>query len=117
MENVQGQFKERRADLYARYRLTKTPEDKQKVIRDIQRFNMEARKYPGVIPPITAVSLPQTALQKPEKPFMAFGKMTELARKGVARFDRYFQDAVMEGFTHTSAKGCFMDCSLRVEKT
>jgi hypothetical protein len=100
MENVQGQFKERRDDLYARHRLTKTPEDKQRVIRDMQRFNMEARKYPGVIPPITATSPRQTALQKPENPFMAFGKMTELARKGVARFDRFFQDAVIEGFTH-----------------
>jgi hypothetical protein len=63
---------------------------------------MEARKYPGVIAPITATSLRQTALQKPEKPFMAFGRMTELARKGVARFDRYFQDAVIEGFPYKS---------------
>jgi hypothetical protein len=60
---------------------------------------MEARKYPGVIPPITATSLRQTALQKPKKPFMASRRMTELARKGMARFDRYFQDAVIEGFT------------------
>jgi hypothetical protein len=29
MENVQGHFKERRDDFYARYRLTKTPEEKQ----------------------------------------------------------------------------------------
>jgi hypothetical protein len=58
MENVQKHFKEKRDDLYSRYRLAKTSEDKQKVIRDMQRFNLEARKYRGVIPPITASSLP-----------------------------------------------------------
>ena len=77
MENVKAYFNDKRDDLYARYRFAKTAEDKQKVIRDMQRFNMDARKYPGVIPPITATSLRQTALQKPEKPFMAFGRMTE----------------------------------------
>ena len=64
-------------DLYARYRLAKTPEDRQKVIRDMQRFNMDARKYRGVISPITETSLRQTASQRPEKPFLAFGRMVE----------------------------------------
>jgi hypothetical protein len=41
----------------------------------MQKFNMEARKYRGVIPPITMTSLRQTAKQRPEKPFMAFGGM------------------------------------------
>ncbi len=52
-------------------------EEKQKVIRDMQRFNMDARKYRGVISPITAPSLRQSALPKPEKPFLAFGRMME----------------------------------------
>ena len=79
MENVQAHFKERRDDLYSRYRLARTPEDKQKVIRDMQKFNMEARKYRGVIPPITATSMGQATEQKPEKPFIGFGRMMEVS--------------------------------------
>jgi len=40
MENVQAHFRERRDDLYSRYRLARTPEDKRRVIRDMQKFNM-----------------------------------------------------------------------------
>ena len=50
MENVQKHFKEKRDDLYSRHRLARTPEDKQGVIRDMQRFNLEARKYRGALP-------------------------------------------------------------------
>ena len=75
MGNVRGHFKDRRDDVYVRSRLAKTQEERQKVIRDMQRFNMEARKYRGVIPPITATSLMEAAPQKPEKTFLSFGKM------------------------------------------
>ena len=77
MENVQKHFKEKRDDLYSRYRLAKTPEEKQKVIRDMQRFNLEARKYRGVITPIMVTSLGQATEQRPEKPFIGFGRMME----------------------------------------
>ena len=75
MENVQKHFKEKRDDLYSRYRLARTQEEKQRVIRDIQRFNMEVRKCRGVILPITANSLGQETEQKPEKPFIGFGSL------------------------------------------
>jgi len=45
----------------------------------MQRFNMEARKYRGVIPPITATSMGQATKRKPEKPFIGFGKMMEVS--------------------------------------
>jgi hypothetical protein len=77
MENVQRHFKEKRDDLYSRYRLARTAEDKKRVIRDMQKFNIEARKYRGVIPPITATSMGQAADQKPEKPFIGFGRMMD----------------------------------------
>jgi len=77
MENVKKHFAEKRNDLYARSRLVKTQEEKQGVIRDMQKFKMGARKYPGVIPPIAASSLRQAASQRPERPFMEFGKMME----------------------------------------
>jgi hypothetical protein len=66
--NVQAQFKEKRDDLYSRYRLSRTPEERQRVIRDMQRFNMDARKYGKVVPPISATSLREAASQKPENP-------------------------------------------------
>ena len=75
MENVKKYFAEKRNDLYTWVRLAKTQEERKKVIRDMQRFNMEARKYRGVTPPIAASSLRQAASQKPERPFMEFGKM------------------------------------------
>jgi hypothetical protein len=77
MENVKKYFAEKRNDLYARIRLAKTEEESQTVIRNMQRFNMEARKYRGVIPPVAASSLRQAASQRPERPFMEFGKMME----------------------------------------
>jgi hypothetical protein len=80
MENVQKHFKEKRDDLYSRYRLARTQEDKRRVIRDMQKFNMDARKYPGVIPPITATSIGQAAGQRAEKPFEGFIKMMEVNR-------------------------------------
>ena len=43
----------------------------------MQRFNMDARKYRGVISPITTTSLKQSALPMPEKAFLAFGRMME----------------------------------------
>ena len=38
---------------------------------------MEAMKFRGVIPPISASSMGQAVEQKPEKPFIEFGKMIE----------------------------------------
>jgi len=43
----------------------------------MQRFNMEARKYRGVIPPVAASSLREASSQRPERPFIEFGKMME----------------------------------------
>jgi hypothetical protein len=77
MENIQAHFKGRKDDLYSRYRLARTPEEKRRVIRDMQKFNMEARKYRGVISPITTTSMGQATEQKPEKPFMGFGRKME----------------------------------------
>jgi hypothetical protein len=77
MENVKKHFAEKRNDLYALVLLAKTEEERQKVIRDMQRFNMETRKYRGVIPPIAASSLKEAASQRPEKPFMGFGRIME----------------------------------------
>ena len=81
MENIKAHFKEKRDDLYSRYRLARTPEEKQRVVRDMQKFNMEARKYRGVIPPITAPSMGQATEQMPEKPFIGFGRMMEASLK------------------------------------
>jgi hypothetical protein len=73
-QNTKAYFNDKRDDLYARYWLAKTDEDRRSIIRDVQKFNMETRKYRGVIPTITTTSLRQAALQRPERPFMAFGR-------------------------------------------
>ncbi len=52
-------------------------EEKHFIIRDMQKFNLEARKYRGVSPPITATSMGQAVQPKPEKPFVGFGRMME----------------------------------------
>ena len=80
MENVQKHFKEKKDDLYSRYRLARSLEEKRRVIQDVQKFNMEARKYRGVISPITATSMGQATQQKPEKPFIGFGRMMEASQ-------------------------------------
>ena len=77
LENVQKNFKEKRDDLYSRYRLARSPEDKQKVIRDMQRFNLEAMKYREVMPPVTATAMRQATQQMPKKPAIGFGRMME----------------------------------------
>ena len=77
MKNVHKHFKMRRDVLYSRYRLAKTPEEKQGVIRGMQNFNIDARKYRGVIPPINTTSMGHATEQKPEKPFVGFGRRME----------------------------------------
>jgi len=47
MKNVQAYFSDRRDDIYAKYRLAKTDEDRRGILRDITKFNLEARKYQG----------------------------------------------------------------------
>jgi hypothetical protein len=65
-------------ELYARFLLAKTLEGRQKVIRDMQRINMEARKYPkAMVSPMKATSLRQGALRKQKKAFGSFGSMME----------------------------------------
>ena len=77
MQNVKAYFTDKRDDLYARYRLAKTDEEKKAAIKDMQKFNMEARKYRGVIPPITMTSLGLAVKQRPDNPFISFGRMME----------------------------------------
>ena len=37
------------------------------------------KKIPGGVPPITATSMGQATEQKPEKPFIGFGRMMEIS--------------------------------------
>jgi hypothetical protein len=46
-------------------------------MREMQRFNLDARKYRGVIPPITAMWLRQATMQKREKAFLSYGRAME----------------------------------------
>jgi hypothetical protein len=72
--NVDSNFAQIRNDLYARFRLAQTGAQRQEIIRDIQRYNLDAQKYRGAIPMINAVSLKKSAMSKPEKAYMIFGR-------------------------------------------
>jgi ribosomal protein S15P/S13E len=42
MKNLQAHFKDKRDDFFSRYLLARTAMDRQRVIRDMRRFSMEA---------------------------------------------------------------------------
>jgi hypothetical protein len=75
LSNVEEHFKERRDDLYAKYMLAKTPEEKQAVLKDVERYNLEVMKYQGAVPRITRETLKRTLQQRPSKPLTRFEQM------------------------------------------
>jgi len=72
--NVESTFAQKRNDLFARFRLAQTAAQRQEIIRDIQRYNLDAQKYRGAIPMINAASLKKSTAPKPEKGYMIFGR-------------------------------------------
>jgi len=79
MQNLITHYAARRSELYDRMALAKTPEDRQKVIKEAQKFNMETAKYRGFITPISSQSIRQSYLRRvrPEKKQMYFGRLSE----------------------------------------
>jgi hypothetical protein len=71
--NIESNFTQRQYDLYARFRLAKDAGDRQDVIRDVQKYNLEALKYRGAIPMINAESLRRSFVAKPEKRYLLWG--------------------------------------------
>ncbi len=73
--NVESKFTGMRNDLYARFRLAKTPQERMDVVRDMQRYNLEAMKFHGAIPMINAGGLLgfMKSGMMPEKKFMEWG--------------------------------------------
>ena len=75
LTNIEGHYKDIRDDLYAKYRLALTEEERQKVLRDVERYNLEVMKYQGAIPRISKETLRRSFIQKPEKSFTRFEQM------------------------------------------
>ena len=71
--NIESNFAQRRNDLYASFRLAKSAAGRKDVIRDIQRYNLDAMKYRGAIPMVNAESLRRSFTQKPEKRYLRWG--------------------------------------------
>jgi uncharacterized protein YaaR (DUF327 family) len=71
--NIESHFADRMNDLYARFRLATTADERKKIIRDIQKYNLAASKYRGAIPMINAESLRRSFIQKPEKRYLMWG--------------------------------------------
>jgi len=71
--NVELNFSNRRNELYASFRLAKNAEERQSVIQDVQKYNLDAAKFKGVIPMINAQALRQAILVRPEKKYLLYG--------------------------------------------
>lgn len=71
--NVEQHYDAERKEIEARFRLAKTPEERQGVIKDVQKYNMEVSQYRGVIPPINSQMLRRSVQAKPEKKYLRFG--------------------------------------------
>ena len=72
-QNVEAYFTGKRNDLYTRFRLAKTSEDRQDMLKDVQKYNLEASKYRGSVPMINAEALRRSAKERPEKNYTAWG--------------------------------------------
>ena len=72
-KNVETYFLGKRTDLYTQFRLAKTSEDRQGVIKDVQKYNLEASKYRGSVPLINAEGLRRAVTEKPEKDYRIWG--------------------------------------------
>jgi hypothetical protein len=71
--NVETRFADQRNGLYARFRLAKDAADRQDVIRDIQKYNLDAIKYRGAVPLINVESIRRSFVSKPEKRYLLWG--------------------------------------------
>lgn len=71
--NIERKFDGRRERLNDLFRLAKTNDERQEIIRDVQKYNMDAQKYRGAIPMINATSLRRSYVTKPDKHYLAFG--------------------------------------------
>jgi hypothetical protein len=72
-KNVESYFAGKRNDLYTQFRLAKVPEDRRDVIKDVQKYNLEASKYRGAVPMINTESLRKAITEKPEKDYRIWG--------------------------------------------
>ena len=75
--NIESTFTNRRNNLYARFRLAKDAGDRQDVIRDVQKYNLDALKYRGAIPVINAEGLRRSFVAKPEKRYLLWGAQSQ----------------------------------------
>ncbi len=75
LSNIEGHSKDIRDDLYAKFRLARTEEERRKVLRDVERYNLEVMKYQGAIPRVSRETLKRSFIQKPEKSFTRFEQM------------------------------------------
>jgi hypothetical protein len=49
LSNVEEHYKDIRDDPYAKFRLARTEEERRKVLRDVEHYNLEVMKYQGAM--------------------------------------------------------------------
>lgn len=79
MTNVVRHYNDKRGEIYDRFALARTAEDRARVLKDAQKFNLDTQKYRGFITPISASSLRQSYLrrERPDKRQLNFGRFVE----------------------------------------
>jgi hypothetical protein len=70
--NVQQYFKSEKDSIYQEFRLAKTSEDRQAVMKKVREYNRDAVKYRGAVPIITGDTLKRALTQKPDKRTLMF---------------------------------------------
>lgn len=73
--NVEAHYKAKRDNLYAKFRLATSDEERQDILREVERYNLEVMKYQGAVPLITRESLRKTFVQKPRKAQLRFEQL------------------------------------------
>lgn len=71
-QNIENHYREKRDNLYSKFRLAENYEERQKVAKEIQDYNLDVMKYKGAIPIITKESLRQAFKQQPKKSMMKY---------------------------------------------
>ncbi len=55
--NIEAFYTKKRQDIFTRFRLAKTREERQEALKDLQDYNIQASQFKGAIPLINASSL------------------------------------------------------------
>ena len=66
LQNIEQYFRKRRTDINKAWRIAQTPDERAKVLSDIQKYNEDIKQYKGALTPIDVSSLRTAMRPKPK---------------------------------------------------